>query len=416
MSTSTSPFGGGGRRSRSGMRWLQLVVAVALFVSAFAALAVPAITTAPRSLGGGDGSPGGGSPPEIPPSLASSICNPATKTPSSLLVPLAGPSASVPSGGSLRVVLEAEVVNYTSTDTGVTVYVPSVDATFPLSPSGTLAVYAPPRTWTVTGAGWTVVDNTSKSATASVTFAPNATALLSSQKLAVMATRSYGGLTLAFRWQWATNAPGGSAVYGAWSTPTRNAAYPTSLATIFYPAPYVQLVRSPASAEFIGTTLRTEIGGSVAGRYFFQELENASTGKVFQSVGETVPTTSGSYNLSIPLINYDNYLMPGKDLLHLHDGCGAMLYSLTIAAAYAPGANVTVEITPSSCGTVTLNGSAYGNGVVAHLRPSATTYPFSVSGCSGHTFQSWNGTGGIHVASAGALLVSATGTFAVVYR
>jgi hypothetical protein len=42
--------------------------------------------------------------------------------------------------------------------------------------------------------------------------------------------------------------------------------------------------------------------------------------------------------------------------------------------------------------------------------------PYSMSvGCSGHSFTSWSGGGGVHVNNGTSLLVSASGRFSVTY-
>ena len=92
-----------------------------------------------------------------------------------------------------------------------------------------------------------------------------------------------------------------------------------------------------------------------------------------------------------------------------------MLLSLSEKAAYAASANLTVLFQPGTCGPATINGTAYPNGSVAHLAPSSTPYLFTLASCSGHSFQNWYFTGGVHLSSAGHLLISSSGSFRVVY-
>lgn len=346
-------------------------------------------------------------------------CNsPAVPTPSSILIPLAEPRTSVPPKGTLTVTWEYAVVNYSASLAGRSVYLPSVFASFPQAAGGAVSVYFAPLTAHVAGGGWATPTgaNRTVASTGGWQFASGGTALLSTQKIAVMANASYGQLTLEFRWRWSVGAPTGGSVTGNWTVPTRASQWPSSVASIFYPAPYVPLLGNNGPTVLIGANATALLGGSVAGRYFFLELENASTGKVFQSQGGTAPTGATTYTASIVMLNYDHYLDPGTYLLHIHDGCGAMLHSLPEKAQFATAATVHVTVTPSSCGSVTVNGTPHASGTSFSIRPSSTPYSFAIPACSGHSFQGWQGGGGVHIVNASSLRVSSDGSFSVTYR
>ncbi|MCI4332337.1 MAG: hypothetical protein L3K01_01200 [Thermoplasmata archaeon] len=364
-------------------------------------------------------------PPGVPPvGNSSSSSSPATScnrvttpTPSSILVPLPGPTGTLAAGGSLGVAFEFSVANSSPASSGATVDVPSVFATFPLQSGGSASVYLPPHSFPVAGSGWL---NGSRSTGSTPTvnalaFASNGSALLSSQKIAVLANTPYGALTLQVRWQWTVTSPNGSTTTGAWSVPTASSGWPTSVPSIFEPAPVVTRVSETGPNGTIGTNFTAQLGGNVSGRYFFLELEAASTGKVTQSHGETAPVGATAANVTIVLLNYDRYLYPGNYLVHIHDACGALLLSLPVKATYAASATLTVYVQPASCGPVTFQGTTYGNDRSFSVTPSSTPYSVSVPVCSGHPFKGWHFSGGVYLASATKLLVSSSGTFTVLY-
>ena len=388
------------------------IAAIAIALSV-ASLALVAGLLAPAPVDSAGPSTGGGT---SLPTTSAGPCNPSTPTPSSLLVPIPNPTTALTAGGSVSATYELAVVNYTSANYGTSVYLPSVFATFPLTPSGSAQLYFAPRTVTVTTSGWTNSTTVTKTygTGSSATFS-SSSATLSTQKLAVMAVGNYGTVTLEFHWHWSETTGGGTTTTGAWSTPTRSSNWPTSVASIFYPAPYVSIVSTTGPQVTIGANITTVLGGSVASRYFFQELENSSTGKVFQSAGQTAPSGAKQFTASIVMLNYNHYLDPGKYLLHFHDGCGAMLYSLPETASYASSASVAVTVNPSSCGSVTIDGTAHASGTSFSIVPRSASYAFTIPACSGHAFKSWNGGGGVHIVSSGWLRVSSDGSFTVTY-
>ena len=195
--------------------------------------------------------------------------------------------------------------------------------------------------------------------------------------------------------------------------PTSTDHNPSQLRSIFYPAPYVSFLGSSGSSPTIGANYTATIGGTVAGAYFLLELEFPSTGKVVQAHGQTAPSGATTFNVSIPMISYTNSLSPGPYLVHIHDACGGMLYNKSVTAVFAAHATVQFAITPTSC-SAKFNGISWFNGTSATVVPSITAYAISV-GCSGHSFKSWSGTGDIHILNGTSLLVSASGTWTVVY-
>jgi hypothetical protein len=362
-------------------------------------------------------------PPEAPSTAGFSVlgalqCNPvATRTPSSLLDRLPAPNGTLPAGGHLLSTFEFAVVNYTSVDRGVVVYFPSTTTTLPLAGGHSVAVFLTPRHSTVTRAGWSSAGfgTARRNVSSPLTFATNGTAVLTNQKLSVMATAPYGALTIEVRWRWSLEVPNGTAVNGTWSVPTRAQDWPVYTPSIFYPAPYASRLAPPPRSAAIGTSFSVSLGGLVGNRTFFLEMEYPNNGTVVQSASSTAPANATNWTVGIPVVSYIGSLAPGPFLVHIHDLCGAMLYSLSVRAFFADPATVSLSLTPASCGGITLNGTTYANGSAASFAPSTAAYPFSLPYCPGHAFASWRTLGALHIASARTLLVSGNGSFAVTY-
>lgn len=335
-----------------------------------------------------------------------------------MLVPTPNPAQSLGPGGTLTAVVEFGATNLSADAVGATVAAPSLFVTFPAASGPTPTIYFGPHTVAATGDGWWdgSIGASSLVEGNGVAFAPGGSAVLSSQKLAMMANASYGALDLEVRWHWSMVQPDGSNATGSWTTPTPTAQWPNSLPSEFEPAPLVSLLATNGPGQTIGENFTASLGGFVSGRAFFLELEYPSTGKVVQSHGETASSGATRTSVTIAMLNFDRYLSPGIYLVHIHDGCGAMLLSLSENASYAASASIAISLSPASCGTVTVDGSAYGSGARFTIRPSSTPYAFARSGCSGYSFYSWQFTGGLYVSSSSQLLVSASGSIAVTYQ
>jgi hypothetical protein len=228
-----------------------------------------------------------------------------------------------------------------------------------------------------------------------------------------MAAANYSTLSLAFRWSWSYSEPSGVAGSSGWTVPSRTDSLPSQLRSLFEPAPYVAFLNSSGATATIGANYTATLSDSVTGQYFFLEMELPGSGKVVQAQGQTAPLGLTTFRVSIPVLGYAHSLSPGSYLVHIHDACGAMLYSKTIHAKFSLVSTVRFGISPAACGVV-LNGTKQFNGSIVNLTPSTVPYGMAV-GCAGHTFTSWALTGGLHVSSGKSLLISASGTFQVEY-
>jgi hypothetical protein len=340
-----------------------------------------------------------------------------TPTPSALLIPLAGPTVAVQSGGNLSATFELAVVNHTSGNSTWKIYLPSVFVSFPLVSGAKSTIYFSPRTIQTNASGWSnpSLGTRTIQPPGGLALRPGATATLSTQKIAVMASADYGNFTIELRWRWVVTQPNGSVTRANWSVPTYAAHWPTSIPSIFEPAPYVPLLSTTGASATIGLNYVAKLGGFVAARQFLLELEYPGNGTVVQSNYQTSPSQVSSFSVSIVLLNYVSVLAAGTYLVHIHDQCGALVYSLSVRAYYAAVASVAIFVSPSSCGSISLNGSSYPSGSTPSIQPRWAAYAFSIPSCSGHSFQSWQTTGAVHIVSSSLMQISYNGTFSVKY-
>jgi hypothetical protein len=339
-------------------------------------------------------------------------------TPEALWIPDAAPNTTLTVGETLTVAYQFEAVNYSAANFGVRVRMPTTLALFPNASGGHLQLYGAPTWTTVRGSNWSNLSagSTRHVITSTLVLSNASAAVLSTQKIAVMATTGFGTLELSFRWTWWVSSATGTLLSGPYSLANGTAFHPT----IFHPAPYVQLLSTSGATGIIGTNYTLTLAGATANEEFHLELEHASNGQVVDSVSRFGATTNVTpLSANITLLGSDMVLAPGKMLLHLHNHCAAMLYSVPITVAYAPAATVRVQVSPTSCGSLDLNHTAYASGARVHLVPSGSRIPLSIGNCIGQTFSHWNSTGAVDVASDNATKTSVqiayNGTLTAVY-
>jgi hypothetical protein len=366
-------------------------------------------------LAGTNGVTSSGGGPAIFTPEAAAVCNaPSYTSASSLLITLPDPTGTLAAGGSLTVVFQLAVQATTVSTAGMNATLPSVFATFPLV-SGSDQLFFAGANVPIPASGWFASTAMNKTIVvgSALSFKTGASATLSTQKLAVMAPVNYTKLTLEFRWSWSYVQPNGTSQHSLWTVPTATNQLPAQLRSIFFPAPYVSFLNSSGASATIGANYTATIGGAVSGRYFLLEMEFPGTGKVVQAQAQTAPASATTFTVFIPMLGYTNSLAPGPYLVHIHDACGALLYNKSVLAVFAASATVHFAVSPTSCG-VKFDGSSWFNGTAATVTPSIVPYSMSV-GCANNAFKSWSGGGGVHVNNGTSLLVSATGTFTVVY-
>ena len=338
-------------------------------------------------------------------------------TPAALLIPLAGPTGTVGSGGAVGFQYQFQVVNYASSQYGHTVYLPTAAVLFPTT-TGAFQSYDLKHAITITGSSWTNPASSSAwhKLSSSVTFRNGSTPELSTQKLAVMANDGFGTLELAFRWHWVVQSPGGSVTNGPWSVPNSTAFHPS----IFYPAPFVDVVNHTPSPVTLGTNYTADLGGFTSSEPFFLELEFAKTGNVVMTHGATAPSGNSSpFAATILFNNRLGDLQPAPMLVHVHNHCGSLLASIPGTGAYAANATVTLATSVAACPTITLQGVHYSAGAHLTVTPSHTSIPITVPSCAGHTFSKWTATPDLRIVTAThpstSVIVTYTGTLEATY-
>jgi hypothetical protein len=348
-------------------------------------------------------------------------CNPVRAlSPSSLFITNAVPTRSLTPGGNISGQLELAVVSLNNTSFPVTVYLPATFYKFPLAAGGNFSLEIPPRNVTLNASGWSPMGLLARSSAvaAGLVFKTGAQASLTSMKVSLMVNARYGQVTLEARWRWGNTPSPSHSTYGSWSVPTNLTKTPhfVDLPSIFFPAPYAALIGSTGSVATIGGSYNATLSGPlIGGQLFFLEMEYPS-GKVVQDLGQTAPANATTYNVTIPMLNYNHALTPGPYLVHIHDACGGLLYNKVIKAVYPANATVTFLTNPGNCGSIKFNGLPYTNNTSGTFTPTSTPYNFSVVGCLHHSFLGWSTTGGLHIVNGSSMQVSASGTFTVQFH
>lgn len=260
-------------------------------------------------------------------------CNAPSASPSAVHVSVATPGKDIASGGSLTVQLEVAALNASNGALPTQVYLPSLTAIFPRSPSGTWTLYIAPKVLTLNGTGWSSAAtlSQSKAVGTKLAFAPGTASYVTSQKLALMVVDPYGSLTLGFRWQWSEVVRNGqSPVTGGWSTVSPTAVSP-DLPSQFLPAPYVALSLGGSITAAPGANVTLPLSGAVANTTFRIVVEYPTNGTEITSRWLTSPAQATVYNATAPMTYaHGAPLAAGKYLIHVHDRCQAILHSLSV--------------------------------------------------------------------------------------
>jgi hypothetical protein len=390
---------------------LALGVVFVLAVLALAATPMPSVASAS----------GGSYGPTSPiTNSAFGNCNAVgSQTPSAVLQGIPVPATNVTPGGNLSAVMQVEAENWTPADSNISVHFPSMFFDFPKASGGNEQLFFTNRSILMNFSGWS---NPSFGATKNYTFPTGlqfkagAKARIDSMKIAITATADYGQITIEIRWHWTYTSAPNTSVTSAWSVPTTKSNWPKSVPSIFWPSPYTTFLNSSGAKAVIGDNWTASLGGDVAGRTFFLEMEYPN-GSVVQDFQQTAPANATTYLVQIPMMNYDHWLAPGAFLVHIHDACGALLWSKTVDAIFTTSATVQFFLTPAACAThfITFNGTKQANGSSAVFVPSTVPYSMSIPACTGHPFSGWSTTGALHIATGHSMLVDNSGTFTVKY-
>ena len=324
---------------------LGLTGATALLISAL--LALPSVT--PGTTAGLSGVAAS----ETVPPWNTWTCNPPNLSPTALRIPLANPTHPRSPGAILGASYKFKVDGYAPSDLGITVYLPTAQAVFPILPSGVLNITMPPENLTISGRGWisSPVLGGELLLTSKTKFSTSP-AYFSTSKYAVMANAPSGSLTLEFRWHWnITSVVPSPLDRGPWSVPSANFTG-AFLPSIFYPAPYVGVVWQTPSPVQTGKVFYLELNGSVANTSFRMVLEYPNNGTEIQSVWENTSANATLFNSTVPITYPDGVKLPaGSYIIHIHDVCGAFvsIESMTVFRI-PPLAPVQVAVRPAAVG------------------------------------------------------------------
>jgi hypothetical protein len=387
---------------------LAVAVVVVLVVAVYASLlGAPSLG---NLIGGPNPDPDSG---QIAPENTQPGCTQPTMA-TALLIPNSNPAKSVTVGDHVGVTFEFNVTFATVPVAGLKVYTPTVFVTMPTVGGGSFPVTFTNHSFTMSGPQWTPLSY-NKLVTSAFTFNSAKNASLSTQLIGTMADTPYGTLKLEWRWSWTVTTPNGT-TQGPWTVPTSTTQKGVWNPSIFEPAPYVDLVSESPANDLIGSNYTMYLGGDVAGRSFYIEIES-QTGVVWavQWVNDT-SNTNATFEGNFTLIGHAGYLYPGLYIIHIHDSCIALLYSKRVTLAYPPTATIQFLTTPSNCGTITFNGTVYLNGQHATVVPSPNPYPYSRQPCKGFVSSKIILEGAIYVSVPGQMVVSANGTFIQSYR
>ncbi len=342
-------------------------------------------------------------------------CNPESAkyaTPTALLIPNSNPSGSVAPGDHVNVTFEFKVDAETikPNAVGINVYTPTVFTSLPEVGGGSYPATFNNHTFTIPGPVWVPL-SFDKLVTSNVTFLGGASATLSTQKVGIMADTPYGTLKLEFRWSWNITYPNGTFDQGPWTVPSLTFSQGVVLPSIFKPAPYVDLTNESPANDYIGSVYTMDLSGDVSDRNFYIEFETQAGALKAAEWQNDTASTNATFVATIPLLGFGGSLTPGLYLVHIHDSCGAMLYSKRVTLTYAPYAIVNFVTTPSGCGTVTFDGTPYTNGEFANVTPGSTPYSYAFHACTGYTISNWSFEGALRQGMTGEVVVSAGGTF-----
>lgn len=300
-----------------------VILGVALLVSA---LVAGVVLAGPFVFHHSPGSSGTALLPSQP-SCTGNFTDPAA----SFVITTSNPGANAIAGTWLTVTYQVKAITASSGTTAPLVTIPTVSAVFPTQGGGALIVQIAPRTLAVSLSGWSDGTGTthSRPLNNSTNFLGNASAYLSTSKIAVTSVGPLGSIAVEIRWEWVLALTGGPGLTSGWTVPTPRGPASSEL----YPEPGLRLVSTGSTNVTIGSTYSVSLSGAVSGATLFLKLENATTGANLRQATVTAPEAAGAvFNASIMVLGNSGELLPGKYLLHVHDGCGALLYSVALTA------------------------------------------------------------------------------------
>ncbi len=191
------------------------------------------------------------------------------------------PNVTAPAGSEFAVDFSVSATDLPA-HAGAAIGVPPTLVLLPTS-TGTLHLYLDAISVDVNGTAATIVpDGPALREGAETQFESNASASLTSDGLAVMASWPQGESGVVLQWRWVITAPDGTTQFGGWAAPQ-------SLA----PANLVELTGSPDHTLTIGTTYTLCLSGPTVGQTYAIRLGTSTPVAAYSLGQETIGSGAG---------------------------------------------------------------------------------------------------------------------------
>lgn len=322
-----------------------------------------------------------------------SVNNTCQCVPQSIYITSASPGDkfSVSAGDILNVTYEWELPNYQPKFNGTLIHIPVMNENFTVLKDPNVVMALPQRNETITGPGWSNASLATDSKVLTTHFFfSNKLAYISTQRIAIMANVTYGTFQLEFRWQWSVYKPAlHNLTVSNWSNATEGKLHQD----LVWPAPLVFLSSTTAHNGVLGGVYTARMTGLVANQgEWLLEMEHPNGSVTTQQFDWGPNGTTTYFNATIPLQTYLAPLTAGAYLIHVHTPRGGIVFSITVHLTAPTTASLSVVVSPSSCGWVSINGTKYTNGAVAivPVGPIQLASAF----CTGQPFHVWSERGG----------------------
>jgi hypothetical protein len=326
-----------------------------------------------------------------PSSLTASGNNSCGCAPEALYITNPAPTIGVSPGDYANVTYEWEIPTYHPADLGVLIHIPSIVANFTVIKHPNLILHFTQRNETIQGPNWSNASLATDSvAITTHYFFSTKLSYLSTQRIAIMANVSYGTFKLEFRWQWSIWKPNlGTTTVGNWSNNTRGINHQD----LITPAPLVYLSTATVRTLSVGSIFVAKMYGLVANQGdWLLEMEYPN-GSVTTQQHDWGPNGTTSYfNATLPMVTIGGRLPAGQYLVHVHTPHGGIIFSITVHLWVPTTGTLSLVISPSVCGPVTVNGTAVATGSNVTYHTGVVT--LQAPSCLGVTFQAWSAKGG----------------------
>jgi hypothetical protein len=366
----------------------------AVAVLGVAVLLALVLTNLPITQGGG-AAPTGAAP--IPAALTAKPATP----PGALHIPLAGPVVNLVKGDRVNLTYEYEAVSYNSSVYSLSLRMPTIFGVFTQKDRALLYVALTVRNVTLPHSqlshGWFNNGSTthvSDIITNNVTLNTKVEPFLSSVKLSMMANTSWGNVRIGIRWEYTVWIEANNTTLSSgWSTVGGNqVGIQQSVVT---PAQLIAVANTTPEHTTVGSWFRATLTGLVSPADYWIEIESPFSGQgVYHLWDNSTAVGLTNYTVSILLERFSGIMTPTPWLVHIHDGHGDILYSLSVYLTDPTNASLYFKTSPSTCGPIDFNRISETNGGHALNVTANRSYSLAAGSCAGYTFAGWSQFGG----------------------